>query len=175
MQMGIIGLGRMGANMALRLLRAGHECVAYDSNTQAVTSLAQQGAQAATSLADLVAKLPSPRAIWLMLPAAVVERVLTDLKPLLQADDIIIDGGNSYYHNDIRRQQELAAVGIHYLDVGVSGGVWGLERGYCLMIGGDQAAVQHLEPIFQALAPGVDTVSRTYGRESAPVSNAEQG
>ncbi len=175
MQMGIIGLGRMGANMALRLLRAGHECVAYDSNTQAVTSLAQQGAQAATSLADLVAKLPSPRAIWLMLPAAVVERVLTDLKPLLQADDIIIDGGNSYYHNDIRRQQELAAVGIHYLDVGVSGGVWGLERGYCLMIGGDQAAVQHLEPIFQALAPGVDTVSRTYGRESAPVSNVEQG
>ena len=175
MQMGIIGLGRMGANMALRLLRAGHECVAYDRNTQAVTSLAQQGAQAATSLADLVAKLPSPRAIWLMLPAAVVERVLTDLKPLLQADDIIIDGGNSYYHDDIRRQQELAAVGIHYLDVGVSGGVWGLERGYCLMIGGDQAAVQHLEPIFQALAPGVDTVSRTYGRESAPVSNAEQG
>lgn len=174
MQLGMIGLGRMGSNMAIRLLNAGHTCVVYDHNAQAVNDLAQKGAVGASSLADLVDKLAAPRAVWLMLPAAVVDTVLTELKPLLQTNDIIIDGGNSYYHDDIRRAAEMTKAGIHYLDVGVSGGVWGLERGYSQMIGGDDEAVQHLDPIFSALAPGVAAAERTPGRETA-VSPAENG
>ncbi|HPY42462.1 MAG TPA: NAD(P)-binding domain-containing protein, partial [Thiolinea sp.] len=133
MQFGIIGLGRMGANMATRIMRAGHQCVGYDRAPQALQALEQQGGLAANSLADFVAKLQTPRALCLMLPVAFVDSVLDELKPLLQAGDIVVDGGNSYYHDDIRRHQAFAAAGIHYLDVGVSGGVWGLERGYCLM------------------------------------------
>lgn len=174
MQLGMIGLGRMGSNMAIRLLNAGHTCVVYDHNAQAVNDLAQKGAVGASSLADLVDKLAAPRAVWLMLPAAVVDSVLAELKPLLQTNDIIIEGGNSYYHDDIRRAAEMAKAGIHYLDVGVSGGVWGLERGYSQMIGGDDEAVQHLDPIFSALAPGVAAAERTPGRETA-VSPAENG
>lgn len=175
MQFGIIGLGRMGANMATRIMRAGHECVGFDLNPQALQNLEQQGGIAATSLAEFVAKLPAPRALCLMLPVALVDKVLDDLKPLLQAGDTIVDGGNSYYHDDIRRHQVFAELGIHYLDVGVSGGVWGLERGYCLMIGGDKAAAEHLEPIFQALAPGVEAAPRTKALEDSPISAAEQG
>ena len=175
MQFGIIGLGRMGANMATRIMRAGHECVGFDRNPQALQMLAQQGGIPAQSLVEHVAKLKAPRALCLMLPAAIVDEVLEELKPLLQAGDIVIDGGNSYYHDDIRRHQAFAELGIHYLDVGVSGGVWGLERGYCLMIGGDKTAADHLEPIFQALAPGVDTAPRTKTLEGLPVSTAEQG
>lgn len=175
MQFGIIGLGRMGANMALRIIRAGHECVGFDHNPQALQALEQQGGIPANSLAELLAKLATPRAVCLMLPVAFVDSVLDELKPLLQAGDTIVDGGNSYYHDDIRRHQAFAERGIHYLDVGVSGGVWGLERGYCLMIGGDQAAAEHLEPIFQALAPGVATAPRTQALEALPISTAEQG
>ena len=174
MQLGMIGLGRMGSNMAIRLLNAGHACAVYDHNAQAVNDLAPKGAVGASSLADLVDKLAAPRAVWLMLPAAVVDSVLAELKPLLQANDIIIEGGNSYYHDDIRRAAEMAKAGIHYLDVGVSGGVWGLERGYSQMIGGDDEAVKHLDPIFSALAPGVAAAERTPGRETA-VSPAENG
>lgn len=175
MQIGMVGLGRMGANMSVRLMQAGHHCVVYDHNIQAVTNLAQQGANGSNSLADLVKQLAPPRAIWLMLPAAVVDKVLTELKSLLQAGDIIIDGGNSYYHDDIRRFHELSSAGVHYIDVGVSGGVWGLERGYCLMIGGETQPVQYLEPIFAALAPGVKGASRTTGRENEAISKAEHG
>ncbi|TXH69580.1 MAG: decarboxylating 6-phosphogluconate dehydrogenase [Thiothrix sp.] len=175
MQLGMIGLGRMGANMATRIMRAGHNCVGFDRNPEALQALAQQGGTPAKSLAELVAKLDSPRAVWLMLPVALVDQVLDELKPLLQAGDMVIDGGNSYYHDDIRRHQAFAEQDIHYLDVGVSGGVWGLERGYCLMIGGDKAAADHLEPIFQALAPGVATAPRTKALEGLPVSAAEQG
>ena len=174
MQIGLIGLGRMGSNMTLRLLRAGHNCVVFDNTPKAVTELEKQGATPATSLDDLVAKLDAPRAIWLMLPAAIVDKVLTSLTPLLQPGDIVIDGGNSYYHDDIRRAAELEKHGIHYVDVGVSGGVWGLERGYSQMIGGETEIVKHLDPIFAALAPGVDTAPRTLGRDGAP-STAEQG
>ncbi|MGB5420600.1 MAG: decarboxylating 6-phosphogluconate dehydrogenase [Desulfobacterales bacterium] len=174
MKIGMIGLGRMGANMTVRLMRAGHTCVVYDRNTPAVSDLEKQGALGALSLADLVEKLEPPRAVWLMLPAAVVDKVLADLKPLLQTGDVIVEGGNSYYHDDIRRARELQTAGIHYVDVGVSGGVWGLERGYCQMIGGEAEAVQRLDPIFAALAPGVDTAPRTPGRKAA-VSPAEQG
>ena len=173
MQIGMIGLGRMGANMAARLLQAGHNCVVYDHNPQAAADLEKKGAVRAASLADLVAKLEKPRAIWLMLPAAVVDEVLQSLQSLLQADDVVLEGGNSYYHDDIRRAQPLAAAGIHYLDVGVSGGVWGLERGYSQMIGGEAAIVQRLDPIFAALAPGVAAASRTPGRET--ISPAEPG
>ena len=174
MQLGMIGLGRMGANMTLRLLRAKHTCVVYDRDPQAIADLEKQGAKGAASLADLVAGLAAPRAIWLMLPAAIVDAVLGELVPLLQTGDIVIDGGNSYYHDDIRRAAELAQQGIHYVDVGVSGGVWGRERGYSLMIGGDNESVTRLDPIFAALAPGVDSQPRTVGR-GAEISTAEQG
>lgn len=174
MQIGMIGLGRMGANMARRLLHAGHACVVYDRNPDAVTELEQAGASGATSLQQLVQKLEPPRALWLMLPVAVTDRVLEELKPLLQPGDTIIDGGNSFYHDDIRRASELQASQLHYVDVGVSGGVWGLERGYCLMIGGETEPVQHLDPIFATLAPGIGAAPRTPGRE-ADISPAEQG
>ena len=174
MQIGMIGLGRMGSNMATRLMHAGHTCVVYDQNPQALTGLEKKGAVSASSLADLVEKLDKPRAVWLMLPAAVVDKVLADLTSLLDTDDVIVDGGNSYYHDDIRRAAEMEKARLHYIDVGVSGGVWGLERGYSQMIGGDAAAVQRLNPIFAALAPGVDSAKRTPGRETA-VAPAEYG
>jgi 6-phosphogluconate dehydrogenase len=165
MQLGMIGLGRMGANMVRRLIKAGHQCVVYDRNLDAVQELAKDGATAATSIEDFVAKLAPPRAVWLMVPAAVVESSVTDLTARLAKDDILIDGGNSYYIDDIRRAQLLAPKGIHYVDVGTSGGVWGLDRGYCMMIGGPDAAVARLDPILKTLAPGVGTIDRTPGRE----------
>ena len=174
MQLGMIGLGRMGANMVRRLLRNRHTCVVYDRNPGAVTELASEGAQGAASLAEFVQKLSKPRAIWLMVPAAVVDASIKDLLPLLEQDDILIDGGNSYYVDDIRRAKELTAKGIHYVDVGTSGGVWGLERGYCMMIGGEPAIVQHLDPLFVSLAPGIGDIPRTPGREKAK-GTAEQG
>lgn len=165
MQLGMIGLGRMGANMVRRLMKNGHECVVYDRSMDAVNELASEGAVGATSLDDLLSKLETPKVVWLMLPAAVVDASLHDLSPRLNAGDIVIDGGNSYYIDDIRRAQELSAEGIRYVDVGTSGGVWGLERGYCMMIGGPDEAVQHLDPIFKTLAPGPGTIDRTPGRE----------
>ncbi len=174
MQLGMIGLGRMGANMVRRLLRAGHQCVAYDRNAKAVAELVKDGALGASSLDDLVTKLTRPRAIWLMVPAAVVDATLTDLAARLESGDMLIDGGNSYYIDDIRRAAELKARGLHYLDVGTSGGIWGLERGYCQMIGGEEAPVKHLDPIFAALAPGVGAVPRTPGREKVG-GTAEHG
>jgi 6-phosphogluconate dehydrogenase len=174
MQLGMIGLGRMGANMGRRLLRAGHTCIGYDLNQEAVRGLAAEGAAGASSLAELVAQLEPPRVCWLMLPAAIVDGTLAQLSALLEPGDIVVDGGNSYYHEDIRRAGELAARGLHYVDVGVSGGVWGLERGYCLMIGGEEAVVGHLDPIFAALAPGSALAPRTPGREQAD-GTAEQG
>jgi 6-phosphogluconate dehydrogenase len=165
MQLGMIGLGRMGANMVRRLQRAGHACVVYDRNPGAVAELVSAGAQGAASLKELVSKLTRPRAVWLMVPAAVVDASIDDLLPLLEKDDILIDGGNSYYVDDIRRAKALAAKGIHYVDVGTSGGVWGLERGYCMMIGGEQAVVQRLDPIFRTLAPGIGDIPRTAGRD----------
>ena len=174
MQIGIIGLGRMGANMARRLLNGGHQCVVFDMSPKAVTELAEKSAIGSSSLADLVNKLTKPRAVWLMVPAAVVEQTIADLLPHLEAEDILIDGGNSYYIDDIRRAKELAPKGIHYVDVGTSGGVWGLERGYCMMIGGEQKVVKHLDPIFARLAPGAGDIPRTPGREKAG-GTAEQG
>ncbi|BBJ22632.1 phosphogluconate dehydrogenase (NAD(+)-dependent, decarboxylating) [Candidatus Nitrotoga sp. AM1P] len=174
MQIGMIGLGRMGANMVRRLQRAGHQCVVFDRSSEAVQALANEGMTPAVSVQDFVNKLSVPRAIWLMLPAAVVDASITELTPLLSADDIIIDGGNSYYKDDIVRAKNLSAQSIHYTDVGVSGGTWGLERGYCLMIGGQQHTVAHLQPIFAALAPGVETAPRTEGRNGQP-STAEIG
>lgn len=174
MQLGMIGLGRMGANMVRRLMRAGHECVVYDVHAEAVQTLADEGAVGTTSLEDFIARLTRPRAVWLMVPAAVVDRELAALVALMESGDMVIDGGNSYYHEDIRRAGELQAKGIHYLDVGTSGGVWGLERGYCLMIGGEAEAVQHLDPIFAALAPGLAAAPRTAGREKIG-GTAEQG
>src|SRR5229473_4667007 len=165
MQLGMIGLGRMGANMVRRLSRAGHECVVYDVSTPAVQALTREGATGAASLAAFVQALAKPRAVWLMVPAAVVEPTLAKLVPLLERDDVIIDGGNSHYHDDIRRAGELGARELHYVDVGTSGGVWGLERGFCLMIGGEAAVVKRLAPIFAALAPGLGNISRTPGRE----------
>ena len=153
MQLGMIGLGRMGANMVRRLLRHGHECVVYDVSADAVKALEQEGAAGATSIAELVDELAKPRAIWMMVPVAFVEDTVASLRPLLARGDMLIDGGNSRYHADIRRARQLAPDGIHYLDVGTSGGVWGLERGYCQMIGGDAEAVRHLDPIFRALGP----------------------
>ena len=174
MQLGMIGLGRMGANMVRRLLRDGHECVAFDVNPEAVKAIAQKGAAAASSLADLVDKLQKPRAVWMMLPVAFVEETIRALRPLLERDDILIDGGNTHYHEDIRRARDLEPHGIHYVDVGTSGGVWGLERGYCQMIGGDDSAVRRLDPIFQSLAPEIDSVPRTQGRPAGQAT-AEHG
>ena len=174
MQLGLIGLGRMGASMVRRLSRKGHDCVVYDVLAPKVASLSQDGAIGASSLPDMVARLKKPRAIWLMLPAAVVDQTLDELAPLLEAGDIVIDGGNSYYRDDIRRGAELLLSGIHYLDVGTSGGVAGLERGYCLMIGGEPGVFQLLRPIFSALAPGVGAVTRTPGRK-AGTGSAEEG
>jgi 6-phosphogluconate dehydrogenase len=174
MQLGMIGLGRMGANMVRRLLKGGHQCVAFDRSPKAVEELVREKAVGASSLADLVKKLDTPRAIWLMVPAAVVDQMIADLVPLLAEGDILIDGGNSYYVDDIRRAGELAPKRIHYVDVGTSGGVWGMERGYCMMIGGPEPAVRRLDPIFKTLAPGVGDVPRTPGREKID-GTAEQG
>lgn len=174
MQIGMIGLGRMGANMVRRLSRAGHQCVVFDRSSEAVQALAKEGMTPADSVQDFVNKLSTPRAIWLMLPAAVVDASIAELTPLLSVDDIIIDGGNSYYKDDIIRAKSLSAQSIHYVDVGVSGGTWGLERGYCLMIGAEQQTVARLQPIFAALAPGVETAPRTEGRSGQP-STAEIG
>ncbi len=174
MQIGMVGLGRMGANMSRRLMQAGHECVVYDHSPEAVEGLVKEGATGAGSLVELVAGLTAPRAIWLMIPAAYVDSVIEALTPLLEAGDAIIDGGNSYYKDDIARDQLLAPKGIHYLDVGTSGGVWGLERGYCLMIGGDDGSVQRLDSVFATLAPGVGEIERTEGRQGE-ISASEQG
>ena len=174
MQLGMIGLGRMGANMVRRLLRAGHECVAFDVFPKAVEALAKEQAVGAASLQDFVQKLKKPRAVWLMVPAAVVDKTIADLLPLLDKDDILIDGGNSYYIDDIRRAKELTPKGIHYVDVGTSGGVWGLERGYCMMIGGEPEVVRRLDPIFTTLAPGQGDIPRTPGRDKIG-GTAEQG
>jgi 6-phosphogluconate dehydrogenase len=173
MQLGMIGLGRMGANLVRRLVRDGHHAVAYDVNPGAVKSLEADGAEGASSLEEFVSKLAKPRNVWIMVPAAVVDSTLERLVPLLDADDVLIDGGNSYYRDDITRSAALKKSGLHYLDVGTSGGVWGLERGYCLMIGGDDAAVSRLDPIFRTIAPGVGTVEPTPGR--APGSTASEG
>ncbi len=173
MQLGMIGLGRMGANMVRRLLGAGHACVVYDRAPQAVEALAREKAVGASSLQDLVTKLQRPRAVWMMVPAAAVDRTLADLAPLLDRDDVVVDGGNSYYVDDIRRAKELAAKGVHYVDVGTSGGVWGLERGYCQMIGGEPEIVRHLDPLFATLAPGLDAAPRTAGRPDG--GTAERG
>ena len=174
MQLGMIGLGRMGANMVRRLIKNGHQCVVYDRSAQVVESLAKEKAVGASSLADLVKKLQKPRAVWLMVPAAAVDKSIADLLPLLEADDILIDGGNSYYVDDIRRAKELAPKKIHYVDVGTSGGVWGLERGYCMMIGGEKDVVKHLDPILATLAPGIGDIPRTPGREKVG-GTAEHG
>src|SRR5258707_2705468 len=174
MQLGMIGLGRMGANMVRRLLRAGHESVVFDMSPKSVEELAKEKAVGASSLADFVKKLSKPRAVWLMVPAGVVDKTIAELALLLEPDDIVIDGGNSYYVDDIRRAADLATKQVHYVDVGTSGGVWGLERGYCMMIGGEPAIVQHLDPIFAVLAPGVGDIPRTPGREKIGGS-AEQG
>ncbi|HEX4165894.1 MAG TPA: decarboxylating 6-phosphogluconate dehydrogenase [Bryobacteraceae bacterium] len=165
MQLGMVGLGRMGANMVRRLLRGGHRCVVFDMSPKAVEELVQENAVGSADLGDFVNRLEKPRAIWLMVPAAVVDESISDLLPYLEAGDILIDGGNSYYVDDIRRAKELASKGIHYVDVGTSGGVWGLERGYCMMIGGEVAVVKHLDPIFNRLAPGESDAPRTPGRE----------
>src|SRR6266852_3193351 len=164
MQIGMIGLGRMGANMVRRLIRKGHSCVVFNRSPQTVNELVKEKAIGATSLADVVKKLAKPRAIWLMVPAAVVDNTVADLSPHLEAGDILIDGGNSYYVDDLRRAKQLATQKIHYVDVGTSGGVWGLVRGYCMMIGGETEVIQWLDPIFSALAPGIDAASRTAGR-----------
>jgi 6-phosphogluconate dehydrogenase len=174
MQLGMIGLGRMGANMVRRLIRKGHECVVFDRSPQTVSDLVKENAVGASSLADFVKKLQKPRALWLMVPAAVVDQTIGDLLPLLEAGDILIDGGNSYYIDDIRRAKELASKRLHYVDVGTSGGVWGLERGYCMMIGGENDVVQRLDPIFSTLAPGTGDISRTPGRENLD-GTSEQG
>src|SRR5512143_2123138 len=174
MQLGMIGLGRMGANMVRRLLKGGHQCVALARAAKAVKEMAKEKAVGASSLADLVKNLNKPRAVWLMVPAAAVDGTIADVVSHLEADDILIDGGNSYYVDDIRRAKELAPKRIHYVDVGTSGGVWGLERGYCMMIGGEQEVVKHLDPIFATLAPGVGDIPRTPGREKIKAT-AEQG
>jgi len=166
MQLGMVGLGRMGGNIVRRLMRHGHPCVVFDQNPAAVESLAKEGASGGRDLEGLVAKLEKPRAVWVMLPAGeITERTVTRLSELLERGDIIIDGGNSFYKDDIRRAQALRAKGIHYVDCGTSGGVWGLDRGYCMMIGGEKEVVEHLDPIFAALAPGVGDIPRTPGRE----------
>jgi 6-phosphogluconate dehydrogenase len=174
MELGMIGLGRMGTNMVRRLMKAGHQCVVYDLRAETVQALSKEGAVRTTSLEDFAKKLKSPRAVWLMVPAAVVDPTLKTLIPLLESDDVVIDGGNSYYHDDIRRAAELKPKGIHYVDAGTSGGVWGSERGYCLMIGGDDNVVQRIDPIFSALAPSIDSAPRTPGREKVG-GTAEHG
>ncbi len=174
MEIGMIGLGRMGSSMVRRLLRAGHHCIVYDVQPEAVKALVDEGATGATSLEDLSQKMTQPRAVWVMVPAAVVDHTINELMPYLDEDDVIIDGGNSFYHDDIRRSEELKPKGIHYVDVGTSGGVWGMERGYCLMIGGDMTAVRRLNPIFESLAPGVDSALCTQGRDAAR-STADHG
>jgi 6-phosphogluconate dehydrogenase len=174
MQLAMIGLGRMGGNMVRRLMRKGHECVVWDRMPAVVQGFVKEGATGADSMEDLVAKLKKPRAIWLMVPAGIVDQCVAALAPLLERDDIIIDGGNSYYIDDIRRAGELRSSGIEYVDVGTSGGVWGLERGYCMMIGGTKAVVEHLDPIFRTLAPGIGEAPRTPGR-SPGQGTAEQG
>jgi 6-phosphogluconate dehydrogenase len=173
MQLGMIGLGRMGANMVRRLMRAGHECVVYDRSPEAVSALAREGATGVTSLDELVGRLAPPRAVWLMVPAAAVDATLAELEPRLQRDDVVVDGGNSYYVDDIDRAARLATRGVHYVDAGTSGGVWGLERGYCLMIGGEDAAVRRLDPIFRSLAPGRGTAPPT--ASAALPGTAEEG
>ncbi len=174
MQLGMIGLGRMGANMVRRLIHKGHNCVVFDRSPQAVSDLAKEKATGSASLAEFVSKLDKPRAIWLMVPAGAVDTTITDLLAHLESGDILIDGGNSYYIDDIRRAKDLSAKRIHYVDVGTSGGVWGLERGYCMMIGGEKDIVQRLDPIFSALAPGIGDIPRTPGREKLG-GTAEQG
>lgn len=174
MQLGMIGLGRMGINMVGRLMKAGNECVVYDPRAEAVQTSRSQGAVGTSSLEELVARLATPRVIWLMVPAALVDEILSKIASLVEAGDIIIDGGNSYYHDDIRRGAEMRSRGIHYVDVGTSGGIAGLERGYCLMIGGEKEIVHHLDPIFAALAPGIDAAPRTPGRQDSE-GTAEQG
>src|SRR5258705_4919008 len=174
MRLGMIGLGRMGANMVRRLLKNGQECVVFDRSPNVVNDLVKEKASGATSLADLVTKLDRPRAIWLMVPAAVVDETIGELSSLLEPGDIIIDGGNSYYVDDIERAKGLRSLGIHYVDVGTSGGIWGLERGYCMMIGGDKEIVQRIDPILACLAPGAGNVPRTPGREKLG-GTAEQG
>ena len=174
MQLAMVGLGRMGANMVRRLLKGGHQCVVFDVSSKAVKELAKEKAVGASSLADLVKKLEKPRAVWLMVPAAIVDKTIADVVSRLEADDILIDGGNSYYVDDIRRAKELRPKRIHYVDVGTSGGVWGLERGYCLMIGGEKEVVKHLDPIFKTLAPGPGDITRTPGRDKLG-GTAEQG
>lgn len=174
MQIGMVGLGRMGANMVRRLMRGGHQCVVFDMNAANVKQMAGEGASGANSLNEFVKKLSKPRAIWLMVPAGAVDETLAQLSPMLERGDIVIDGGNSYYVDDIRRAKELDAKGIQYVDVGTSGGVWGLERGYCMMIGGPNDVVKHLDPIFKTLAPGRGNLPRTPGREKS-TSTAEEG
>ena len=166
----MVGLGRMGANIVRRLMRGGHDCVVYDVNDQAVGELVGEGATGASSLADFAAKLSTPRAVWIMVPSALVGRIVEQLAAYFEPGDVIIDGGNSYYRDDIDRARALAPQGIHYLDVGTSGGVWGVERGYCLMIGGDPNAIEHLAPIFQTIAPGVAGAARTPGRDGEPTT-----
>ncbi len=174
MQLGMVGLGRMGANMVRRLMKAGHECVVFDMSPKSVEELVKEKAVGSSSLKDFASKLTKPRAVWLMIPAAVVDETIASIVPYLGASDILIDGGNSYYIDDIRRAKQLAPKGIHYVDVGTSGGVWGLERGYCMMIGGPNSAVQHLDPIFKTIAPGIGDIPRTPGREKMG-GTAEQG
>jgi 6-phosphogluconate dehydrogenase len=174
MQLGMIGLGRMGANMVRRLIKGGHQCVVFDMSPKAVQGLVEENAVGSSSLTDFVKKLAKPRVVWLMVPAAVTDKTIADLLPHLNAEDIVIDGGNSYYVDDIRRAKELAPKKIHYVDVGTSGGVWGLERGYCMMIGGEKGVVKHLDPIFLTLAPGIGDIPRTAGRDKVG-GTAEQG
>src|SRR5262249_15821936 len=174
MQLGMIGLGRMGANMVRRILKQGHQCVVFDRSPKAVKELVEEKAVGASSLAEFVKKLDKPRAVWLMVPAAVVDETIADLNPHPEAGDILIDGGNSYYVDDIRRAKDLASRKINYVDVGTSGGVWGLERGYCMMIGGPDQAVQRLDPIFKTLAPGRGDIPRTAGCEKVG-GTAEEG
>jgi len=174
MQLGMVGLGRMGANMVRRLIKGHHECVVFDRSPKTVKELVAEKAVGSSSLQDLVKKLRKPRAIWLMVPAAAVDKTISGLTPLLEPEDILIDGGNSYYVDDIRRAKELATKQIHYVDVGTSGGVWGLERGYCMMIGGEDAVVKHIDPILACLAPGAGNVPRTPGREKLR-GTSEQG
>lgn len=174
MQLGMIGLGRMGANMVIRAMNSGHDCHVFDTHAEAVNALSSKGAKGSTDLKAFVQGLDKPRAVWMMVPAGAVDAVITELVPLLEPGDILIDGGNSYYHDDIRRAGELQPKGIHYVDVGVSGGVWGLDRGYCMMIGGEDDVVARLDPIFKTLAPGVDEAPRTPGASGEP-SPAENG